>query len=208
MQILSLLSYLDCCENAFAEYQKRVEGIDYKDTFQYLVFHTPFGGMIKGAHRNMMRKIYKSDTEEIEADFTKRVMPGLTYCQRVGNIMGGTTALSLFSTIANGDFISPKRLGCFSYGSGCCSEFFSGLASDASQQIVKSFNFEENLSCRYKLNMDEYQQLLFGSNAVKFGTKNVKLDWNFLSQTMKNQSGTKRLYLNEIKEFHREYEWI
>ncbi len=82
---LSLLSYLDCCEQSFVEYCKRVTGADYKTTFDYLAFHTPFGGMIKGAHRNMMRKIAKADPVETEEDFTRRVMPGLIYCQRVGN---------------------------------------------------------------------------------------------------------------------------
>ena len=48
---LSLLSYLDCCEKAFLEYQKRVEGADLSATFGYLAMHTPFGGMVKGAHR-------------------------------------------------------------------------------------------------------------------------------------------------------------
>jgi polyketide biosynthesis 3-hydroxy-3-methylglutaryl-CoA synthase-like enzyme PksG len=204
---LSLLSYLDCSENAYLEYQKRVEGADYQGSFQYLAFHTPFGGMIKGAHRNIMRKMCKAEQSIIDSDFNKRVMPGLTYCQRVGNIMGATTMLSLFSTIANGDFETPKRIGCFSYGSGCCSEFFSGLSSKESQKIIRSFNFEKNLDERYKLNMDEYQQLLLGSNAVRFGTRNVKLDWDFLSQSRKSQSGQKRLYLKEIREFHREYEW-
>jgi len=205
---LSLLSYLDCCEHSFLEYQKRVEGVDYKDTFQYLVFHTPFGGMVKGAHRNMMRKMTKVNPVEIEADFDKRVIPGLTYCQRVGNIMGATTALSLFSTIANGDFDSSKRVGCFSYGSGCCSEFFSGLVSSEAHQQIQSFNFEEQLARRYKLGMEEYEQLLRGSNAVKFGTRDVKLDWDFLPQSRKNQTGKKHLYLKEIKEYHREYEWV
>jgi polyketide biosynthesis 3-hydroxy-3-methylglutaryl-CoA synthase-like enzyme PksG len=205
---LSLLSYLDCCENAYLEYQKRVEGVDYKDTFQYLAFHTPFGGMIKGAHRNMMRKMTKTSPEEIEKDFNKRVMPGLAYCQRVGNIMGATTLLSLYSTIANGEYKTPKRIGCFSYGSGCCSEFFSGLVSDEAQKHIQKDSFENHLNQRYRLNMDEYHQLLLGSNAVKFGTRNVKLDWDFLAKARESQSGTKRLYLKEIKEFHREYEWV
>ena len=205
---LSLLSYLDCCENAYIEYQKRVEGVNYKDTFQYLAFHTPFGGMIKGAHRNMMRKMIKADPAEIETDFNKRVMPGLTYCQRVGNIMGATTSLSLFSTIANGNFETPKRIGCFSYGSGCCSEFFSGLVSEDAQKYIQKDNFEKHLNQRYKLNMNEYYKLLLGNSAVKFGTRNVKLDWDFLAQARENQSGIKHLYLKEIKEFHREYEWV
>lgn len=115
---LSLMSYLDCCEKSFQEYRKRVSGADYKNTFQYLSFHTPFGGMVKGAHRTMMRKLAKAKPQDIEADFQQRVAPGIQYCQRVGNIMGATVFLSLASTIDNGSFETPKRVGCFSYGSG------------------------------------------------------------------------------------------
>jgi len=59
---LSLLSYLDCLEQSFTEYQKRVPGADYLESFSYLAFHTPFGGMIKGAHRTMMRKNAQGET--------------------------------------------------------------------------------------------------------------------------------------------------
>ncbi len=38
---LSLLSYLDCCEQTFLEYQRRVAEVDYQQTFQYLCYHTP-----------------------------------------------------------------------------------------------------------------------------------------------------------------------
>src|SRR5690606_19178290 len=81
---LSLLSYLDCCENAFLEYRKRVRDVDYVRSFGYLAFHTPFGGMVKGAHRTMMRKMARAKPAEIEEDFARRVRPGLVYCQRVG----------------------------------------------------------------------------------------------------------------------------
>src|SRR5882757_10696061 len=107
--------------------------------------HTPFGGMIKGAHRDMMRKTVKATPREIEADFERRVMPGLTYCQRVGNIMGATTMLSLLSTIEHGDFQTPQRIGCFSYGSGCCSEFFSGIATKDGQERVQKLGIKEQL---------------------------------------------------------------
>jgi hypothetical protein len=46
----------------------------------------------------------KANPKEIEADFERRLNPGLIYCQRVGNIMGATTMLSLISTIDHGDF--------------------------------------------------------------------------------------------------------
>jgi polyketide biosynthesis 3-hydroxy-3-methylglutaryl-CoA synthase-like enzyme PksG len=204
---LSLLSYLDCSEQAFLEYQKRVKGADYATTFQYLAFHTPFGGMIKGAHRSLMRKLAKASPDQIEADFMQRVMPGLTYCQRVGNIMGATTALSLLSTIENGSFETLKRIGCFSYGSGCCSEFYSGAVGQEGQSRLALLGIKDHLDNRYSLSIEEYELLLRGSSAVKFGTRNVVLDKTLISGA-RISKGKPRLYLKEIKEYHREYEWV
>jgi len=204
---LSLLSYLDCAENAYLEYQKRVTGADYAKSFAYLAFHTPFGGMIKGAHRSLMRKMVQAKPKDIEEDFERRVTPGLNYCQRVGNIMGATTMLSLASTIDNGNYETAQRIGCFSYGSGCCSEFFSGVVTKEGQERLRALNIKDQLDKRYEMTMDEYEDLLLGSNAVKFGTRNVVLDSGFIPQARKTL-GKPTLFLKEIKEFHRKYEWI
>jgi polyketide biosynthesis 3-hydroxy-3-methylglutaryl-CoA synthase-like enzyme PksG len=204
---LSLLSYLDCCENSFLEYRKRVEGADFPSTFGYLAMHTPFGGMVKGAHRDMMRRMVKANPKEIEADFERRVIPGLIYCQRVGNIMGATTMLSLISTIEHGDFHTPQRIGCFSYGSGCCSEFFSGIVTKDAQERVRALRIKDRLDKRYELSMEEYDKLLLSNNAVKFGTRNVVLDTHFIPQARSAQ-GKETLFLTEIKEFQRNYDWI
>ncbi|HET8891424.1 MAG TPA: hydroxymethylglutaryl-CoA synthase family protein [Candidatus Angelobacter sp.] len=201
---LSLLSYLDCYEGAFREYVKRVEGADFANTFGYLAMHTPFGGMIKGAHRDMMRKMAKANPKEIEADFERRVVPGLIHCQRVGNIMGATTMLSLLSTIDHGNFQTPQRIGCFSYGSGCCSEFFSGIVTKEGQERVRALRFKDQLDKRCELSMEEYDKLLVNNNSVKFGTRNVVLDTNFIPHARKAQ-GTDMLFLTEIKEFQRQY---
>ncbi len=205
---LSLMSYLDCCEQAFLEYQKRVTGVDYRESFQYLAFHTPFGGMVKGAHRTMMRKLTRSDPAAIEADFEQRVMPGMIYCQRVGNIMGGTVFMSLGSTIDNGWFDSPKRIGCFSYGSGCCSEFYSGVVTPDGRERLSRLGIRRQLDERYRLSMAEYDALLKDSSAVKFGTRNVKLDLQSIPGAMQSGQGKERLFLEEIREFHRIYRWL
>ena len=201
---LSLLSYLDCCEGAFLEYQKRVVGADFGETFAYLAMHTPFGGMVKGAHRDMMRKQVRANPKAIEADFERRVMPGLRYCMRVGNIMGATTMLSLLSTIAHGDFDVPQRIGCFSYGSGCCSEFFSGVVTREGQERVRAMRIDEQLAKRYELSMKEYDDLLINSKAVKFGTRNVVVDHDFLPQA-RSAHGKNTTFLTRINDFHRQY---
>ncbi|MCX7747902.1 MAG: hydroxymethylglutaryl-CoA synthase family protein [Clostridia bacterium] len=204
---LSLSSYLDCCMQAFLEYTKRVSNVDYQETFQYLAFHTPFGGMVKGAHRAMMRKVAKAKAPEIEADFQRRVIPGMNYCQRVGNIMGGTVLLSLASTIDHGHFDTPRRIGCFSYGSGCCSEFYSGVVTAQGQERQRRFAIEKRLDERYPLSIDEYESILRNSTQVKFGTRNVKLDFGFISGALEASRGKPRLFLEEICEFHRKYRW-
>jgi polyketide biosynthesis 3-hydroxy-3-methylglutaryl-CoA synthase-like enzyme PksG len=204
---LSLLSYLDCFENSFLEYKKRVEGADFAGTFGYLAMHTPFGGMIKGAHRDMMRKMVKANPKEIEADFERRLFPGLIYCQRVGNVMGATTMLSLLSTIEHGDFYAPQRIGCFSYGSGCCSEFFSGIVTKDAQERVLALRIKDQLDKRYELSMEEYDSLLVSNNDVKFGARNVVLDTGFIPQARSAQ-GNETLFLTEIKEFQRQYDRI
>ena len=205
---LSLLSYLDCCEQAFMEYRKRVSSVNYRTSFHYLAFHTPFGGMVKGAHRTMMRKMAQAKPSEIESDFERRVAPGMIYCQRVGNIMGGSIFLSLASTIDYGQMPSPQRVGCFSYGSGCCSEFYSGIVTREGQARQRRFEIERQLNERYLMSMDEYDSILQHNEAVKFGTRNVKLNHEFISGARSACQGKQRLLLREIKEFHREYEWV
>lgn len=211
---LSLLSYLDCCDQTFQEYKKRVPEVDYRTSFKYLCFHTPFGGMVKGAHRNMMRKHSDINRDEINEDFNERAQPGLTYCQRVGNIMGATIMVSLLSAIENGAFDTPQRIGCFSYGSGCCSEFYSGVASALGQKKVALMLIARQLDARHELTMDEYDAILNGSHAVKFGTRNVLLDLNLIPavwDSIRSQvvtTGRRRIFLKEIKDFYRTYEWV
>jgi polyketide biosynthesis 3-hydroxy-3-methylglutaryl-CoA synthase-like enzyme PksG len=205
---LSLLSYLDCCENAFLEYRKRVEAAEYGSSFNYLAFHTPFGGMVKGAHRTMMRKLAKASPQQIDEDFRRRVLPGLEFCQRVGNSMGATVFFSLASTICNGNYDAPKRIGCFSYGSGCCSEFYSGVVTKRGAERLARHEIQSRLDARYRLTLEEYERLLRDGTLVRFGTRNIELDTENMPVLRKGCSGQQRLVLKRIKEFHREYEWV
>ena len=115
--------------------------------------------------------------------------------------------LALASTIEHGDFTTPRRIGIFSYGSGCCSEFFSGVATRDGQERVRAMRIKEHLDQRYELSMNEYEELLADSRAVKFGTRNVALNTNFLLQA-RRAHGNGTLFLTEIKEYQRQYDRI
>lgn len=204
---LSLMAYLDCCEQAYRDYARRVADVDLRSSFDYLCFHTPFGGMVKGAHRQLMRKLLRATPAETEEDFNRRVAPGLSFGQRVGNTAGASVLLALAGTLATGDFSQPRRLGLFSYGSGCCSEFFSGVADAEGQRRLRQLAWGEALDRRYRLSMAEYETLLRGNDVIRFGTKDAQFDHRIIPDAWPAFAADKRLVLDRVAAYHREYRW-
>lgn len=205
---LSLLSYLDCAENAFKEYQRRAGETDYQNAFDYLAFHTPFGGLVKGVHRTMMRKFKKAPPPAIEADFKTRVEPSFRYCQEVGNVYSGTVFLALMGLIDAATFENEKHIGIFSYGSGCSSEFYSGWSSASGQTKVRAMSVGQHLENRHRLTMPEYEDLLKYNHELLVDIENKTLDTSRLGHIYEQHfRGTGRLVLSRISNYHREYAW-
>jgi polyketide biosynthesis 3-hydroxy-3-methylglutaryl-CoA synthase-like enzyme PksG len=126
----------------------------------------------------------------------------------VGNIMGGTLFLALAGTIDQAYFDIPQRIGCFAYGSGCCSEFFSGVVTPAGRERLQCCEIAKRLDERYQLSMDEYDAVLRGSGSVKFGTRNVTLDLGCIPGVLASCHGQQRLVLQTISDYHRKYAWL
>ncbi len=205
---LSLIAYLDCLEHAFAEYARRVQGADFIDTFDYLAFHTPFPGMVKGAHRMLLRKLKGAAPAAADADFTRRVTPSLRYCTEIGNIYSATVYLALCGLIDHADLSQPRRIGLFSYGSGCCGEFFSGVAGPQSQAKLRALRRAESLRDRHVLTLPEYELLLDAAMEWLFGIKDKEVDLSaYRSIYDRAMAGRGLLVLKRISGYHREYVW-
>jgi polyketide biosynthesis 3-hydroxy-3-methylglutaryl-CoA synthase-like enzyme PksG len=205
---LSLVAYLDCLEQSYYAYAARVDDVDFTRTFDYLAFHTPFPGMVKGAHRMLMHKLKQAPPAVSEADFQQRVTPSLTYCVEVGNIYSATLYLAFCGLLDSVKLTAPKRVGLYSYGSGCCAEFFSGIIGPASAAKIKRMNLRAALDTRYELSMKEYDALLDLNREWTFGIKDKETDptpyQEIYDQAVKGQD---LLILKRIKNYHREYEW-
>ncbi len=202
---VSLLSYLTCVEQSFLAYQAKAGPVDFQSHFDYLAFHTPFGGMAKGAHRTMMRKFKRLPPPAVEEDFQRRMAASLRYCQRTGNIYSGTIFLALAAVIEAADFSRPRRVGLFSYGSGCCSEFYSGIATAQSRASIASRQLGAQLDARRPLTMPEYEAVLAAHQAMPFGVRDA--DVALTSQYNECFAGRGLLTLQRIRNYHREYAW-
>lgn len=205
---LSLIAYLECLEHSFAEYARRVDGADFVGTFDYLAFHTPFPGMVKGAHRMLLRKLKGAAPAVADADFARRVTPSLRYCTEIGNIYSATVYLALCGLIDGADLSQPRRIGVYSYGSGCCGEFFSGVAGPQSQAKLGALRKAAALADRHVLTMPEYELLLDAGLEWIFGVKDKEVDLTaYRALYDRALAGRGLLVLKRVKHYHREYEW-
>ena len=155
-----------------------------------------------------MRKLKREPPAAVEEDYRKRLAPSLAYCQQVGNVYSGSLFVALVGAIEQGDFAAPRRVGLFSYGSGCCSEFYSGVADEGSRRAVASMRTGEHLAARYELSMEEYERLIGLNRRLMFGGERVEVDRRAFADIYRGHyEGRGLLVLERIEGYHRAYSW-
>jgi polyketide biosynthesis 3-hydroxy-3-methylglutaryl-CoA synthase-like enzyme PksG len=205
---LSLLAYLECLEHSFAHYRTRVEDVDFRTSFRGLAFHTPFAGMVRGAHRKLMQQLGRVSAQDTATDFERRVAPSLVYARKVGNVYSASLYIALCSLISHTAADGPYRVGLFSYGSGCSSEFYSGVVGDAARDALARLDVAAHLDGRYALSLTQYEALMRGNAAWKFGIKDREVELDSIAAIYRSQlEGKQRLVLRGIANYHRKYSW-
>ncbi|MEU3260646.1 hydroxymethylglutaryl-CoA synthase family protein [Streptomyces albidoflavus] len=203
----SLFAYLDCLTNSYADYTGRVEGSDLVTTFDHLVMHTPFAGLVKAGHRKLMRGQGRPATE-LQEDFERRVAPSLRYPALVGNLCSGSVYLALASLLDSGAVTAPGRVGIFSYGSGCSSEFFSGVVDAESAATVSAMNVTAHLENRADISFAEYTDVLEENLKCLVPVPDRTVGsgcWDAIGQ---RAGGRKEmLTFTGVRNYHRQYEW-
>ncbi|WP_433498358.1 hydroxymethylglutaryl-CoA synthase family protein [Sphaerimonospora sp. CA-214678] len=212
----SLFAYLDCLAGGFADYRSRVEAADFATTFDHLALHTPFAGLVRAAHRKMMRE--HAPEVEVTGDFQRRVAPSLVYPSLVGNLCSGSVYLALASLLdhAEADEVDGgARVGLYSYGSGCSAEFFSGTVDAGSRRAVAAMGIGEALNRRRRLTFAEYADLLSQTSRVLVPEENRRVDLDAYADFLpvgwtpgQATAGRHPLLVHTgTKDYHREYEW-
>ena len=127
----SISSYLRALEFTWQQY-KRQSGLGFRD-YDRLLFHVPFPKMARKAFGCLHELEAKASEIDLESDFDQRTDQALWANRELGNLYSGSLYLSLAGLLERGDSrVTGERVGLFSYGSGCCAEFFSGrVGSDA-----------------------------------------------------------------------------
>lgn len=121
-------------------------------------YHVPIPRLVEKAHKRMLKINAQPVVEENQIN--EAVAASLIYGRETGNCYSAALYLSLLSLLEN-DFanLAGKRIGLYSYGSGCVGEFFSVTVAKNYQQVLNAFAHQKLLSDRQELTYDDYAKL-------------------------------------------------
>jgi hydroxymethylglutaryl-CoA synthase len=156
----SINSYLKALSHTFNEYEK-VSGVGFND-FDYLLFHVPFPKMAKKAFSLLHERTIarRESARALESDFNTRAEPALYANQEMGNIYAGSLYLSLAGLLhRHPKDAEGRKIGLFSYGSGCCAEFFSGRVGEPADAWQGKTGIASGLERRTELTYGDYLKL-------------------------------------------------
>jgi 3-hydroxy-3-methylglutaryl CoA synthase len=205
--VLSLCAYLDLIEMAWNEYKGAAGDISFERHFNYMTYHTPLISLIEKAHQLLVEDDRDTATkDEIADSFDRMVNPSLVYNREVANTYSGSLYIAIAGLLESASSLKPgDRIGCFSYGSGACSEFFSGIVGETAREIVAAKRIGERLAARRKVSFEEYETAVKGVERG-FVENEFEPDWNSLENHYEQAyHGKGLLVLDKVKNYYRTY---
>lgn len=206
----SLVSYLEALEGAYEHFAVRVpEAKRYDEYFQRHVYHMPFGGMAWRAHKTLLRLIGGDiSTREAWTNFERKGLAALRYACRMGATYSSSTFIGLLGLVdGTADAQPGERVSVFSYGSGCCSEFYCGRIGTDARTAAATANLQERLDARRPVSVKEYEGIESQrSEWVDCGDYEVPRD-TLGDWYDRFYRGRGLLVFRGMSEFYRQYAW-
>jgi len=148
--------YLGTAETCWKRYAAQTGyGID---SFARFCYHLPFSNMARKAHERLLRA---SGVEPVTPQRVESAVgDGLAYNRRTGNSYTASLYQSLCCLLDTcQENLEGRRLGLFSYGSGCMGEFFSGVVQPGYRRRLLTEHHRRLLEDRTELTCQQYEDI-------------------------------------------------
>ena len=125
--------------------------------FDRFCYHIPFTKMAEKAHKKLARKLkFPIEKEEIQSLMDE----SLRYSRVTGNCYAGSMYVGLISLLETAEEdLAGKRIGLYSYGSGCVGEFFSGVVQPGYRDFLYTDQHRNLLENRTELTYQQYEDI-------------------------------------------------
>lgn len=176
----SIQCYLDAVAGAYRGWRERAirrELVDGRslasEQLARIAYHVPFCKMARKAHLHVRRTELEDragkplEGEALAAEekaggvsFETQVASSLWLPSQVGNTYTAALYMSLASLLhADASDLVGKRIGMFSYGSGCSSELFSGVVGTRAATVIARAGLDAALTERIAVDVAEYERI-------------------------------------------------
>jgi len=207
--VLSLYAYLDLLEIAYDDYRKQVKPVSVRDHFEHMVFHAPLLSLVERAHRMVLESEDEGlDASDVAASFAQLVQPTLVFNRETGNLYSGSVFASLAGLFATRADVAPgRRVGVFSYGSGSCAEFYSGLVGPAAHATVAAHQIDLHLSARHRLDVATYESTIEELEKALTASEYRPLPGPLAEHFDRAYRDRGLLVVDTVQKYHRTYRW-
>jgi hydroxymethylglutaryl-CoA synthase len=146
--------YLTMLEKSWDQY-RALSGRGFID-HAYFCYHIPVPRLVEKAHTSMLKMNgYDHLSEEV---WSKQIHSGLTYGRKIGNSYTAALFIGLASLLDSAqEDLTGKRIGFYSYGSGCVAEYFSGVVQAGYRDALNTKYHTDLLASRAPLSYQEYE---------------------------------------------------
>ncbi|HSR88062.1 MAG TPA: hydroxymethylglutaryl-CoA synthase [Pontiella sp.] len=125
--------------------------------FDRFCYHIPFTKMAEKAHRKLCHK-FKVQTDNDQ--MTVLLGESLRYSRVTGNCYAGSMYVGLASLLDTAEEdLAGRRIGFYSYGSGCVGEFFSGVVQPGYRDVLYAEQHRNMLENRTELEYQQYEDI-------------------------------------------------
>ncbi|MFT5241404.1 MAG: hydroxymethylglutaryl-CoA synthase [Candidatus Promineifilaceae bacterium] len=148
--------YLNTVAQTWAHYVEQT-GLEIDD-FVRICYHLPFTNMARKAQTQLFKAAGVKRPSDAQID--KKVADTLSYNRLTGNCYTASLYEGFACLLDTCETdLAGKRIGFFSYGSGCMGEFFSGVVQDGYRDHLFAENHKALLDNRLELSYQAYEDI-------------------------------------------------
>lgn len=161
--------YLSMLEKSWQDYAAQ-SGRTFND-HDFFCYHVPVPRLVEKAHQHLLKVNGVSQDAPKARASSAAIDLALRYGRSVGNSYTASLYVSLASLLDLSDEdLTGKRIGFYSYGSGCVAEYFSGVVQAGYRRALNTEQHTTLLATRQVLNYADYESF-YQFDYVKDGSE-------------------------------------
>ena len=147
----STLVYIKALQESWRQYAEE-SGRSLSD-FARFCYHIPFTRMAEKAHQKLAKGISDEESQRVIGE-------SLIYSRSAGNCYSASLYVGLCSLLDHAvEDLAGRRIGFYSYGSGCVGEFFSGVVQKDYRGSLFTEAHQQMLAGRTELTFQQYEDI-------------------------------------------------